>query len=424
MKIWPKKLVVYILIFILGGIPNSFVTPTNAQTTEILPTSVSIELACGDGFWEIPEICDPGDESGGLPPDTGTTTCSNFNDIYGNPFVSGTLGCLTDCSYFSTTTCYTCGNGNKEQPEECDGSDFGGQTCESFGLAGGDNLICSAGCLLSLSDCESLPEEGGGYPASSRGGGSSGSTSGFQPGADAEVDTRVKVSGKAYPGAEVHILADGVVIGIAECDTKADFDFETTEVPAGVNSFGFWSEDKDGIKSTLLTLTLRVISGAVTTISGVYLSPSIDTDKKAVDQGEPILIYGQTVPETEVHIYIHSEEEIVETTNSEDTGTWILTLDTTELSEDFHTAKAFFQLEVEGNIIRSGFSRSVSFYVGSDLPYGACPGADLNEDGNVNLTDFSILLYYWGTDNECADQDSSGNVDLIDFSIMMFYWTG
>jgi len=42
----------------------------------------------------------------------------------------------------------------------------------------------------------------------------------------------------------------------------------------------------------------------------------------------------------------------------------------------------------------------------------------------VNITDFSILLYWWGTDNACADQNHNGTVDLIDFSIMMYYWTG
>jgi hypothetical protein len=48
----------------------------------------------------------------------------------------------------------------------------------------------------------------------------------------------------------------------------------------------------------------------------------------------------------------------------------------------------------------------------------------LNADKKVNLTDFSILLYNWGTKNPCADQNHDGNVNLIDFSIMMFNWTG
>ncbi len=94
------------------------------------------------------------------------------------------------------------------------------------------------------------------------------------------------------------------------------------------------------------------------------------------------------------------------------------------MEEDFHIAKALFQVETDGNIIKSGFSRSISFHVGKVGGEVPCPEADLNHDGRVNLTDFSILLYYWGTDNTCADQNQNGNVELIDFSIMMYYWTG
>jgi len=95
------------------------------------------------------------------------------------------------------------------------------------------------------------------------------------------------------------------------------------------------------------------------------------------------------------------------------------------LLEEFHTAKALFQAATtDGNIIKSGFSRSVSFHVGKIGGIVPCPEADLNHDTRVNLTDFSILLFHWGADDVCADQNQNGTVDLIDFSIMMYYWTG
>jgi len=42
----------------------------------------------------------------------------------------------------------------------------------------------------------------------------------------------------------------------------------------------------------------------------------------------------------------------------------------------------------------------------------------------VNLADFSILLYYWGTNYPAAEFDGGGKVDLQDLSIMLYYWTG
>jgi hypothetical protein len=89
-----------------------------------------------------------------------------------------------------------------------------------------------------------------------------------------------------------------------------------------------------------------------------------------------------------------------------------------------HTAKSQFKTTIEGSTVVSGFSKFVTFYVGKKAPAGICPGADLNQDGKVNLIDFSILLYYWGTNNPCADQNQDGIVNLVDFSIMMYYWTG
>ena len=387
-----------------------------------LPTSVEVLLSCGDGFAEVPfEICDPGDPPG-VPADLGTSTCQDFNDIFSNPFASGDLGCEDDCQSFATSSCYTCGNTHKEQPEECDANDFGGLTCVTLGYQSG-SLLCTADCRINTINCEAMEEEGG-TPGGGSSGGGLGGTTGYQPGDDEEQATKVIMEGKSYPSADVHILVDGKVIGIVKSDAKADFYFETSEVTPGVASFGFWSEDKDGLKSTLLTLTFRVISRAVTTISGIYIAPTIEVNKKSVRHGEDVTIYGQTVPQTEVVVHINSDEEIVQQTDSLENGDWALLFNTEPLEEDFHTAKALFQVNVEGNIIKSGFSKSISFYVGKLGGEAVCPGADLNGDGRVNLTDFSILLFYWGTDNECADQDQSGNVDLVDFSIMMFYWTG
>ncbi len=47
---------------------------------------------------------------------------------------------------------------------------------------------------------------------------------------------------------------------------------------------------------------------------------------------------------------------------------------------------------------------------------------DLNCDNDINLVDFSILMYYWGTDSQAADISLDGLVNLTDFSIMMYYW--
>jgi len=50
--------------------------------------------------------------------------------------------------------------------------------------------------------------------------------------------------------------------------------------------------------------------------------------------------------------------------------------------------------------------------------------ADINRDGQINLTDLSILAYYWGRPNpEKGDLNDDGVVDLKDLSIMLSRWT-
>lgn len=45
-----------------------------------------------------------------------------------------------------------CGDGVKRDNEECDGTDFGGETCLDFGYDGGA-LLCSSNCKYNKNNC-------------------------------------------------------------------------------------------------------------------------------------------------------------------------------------------------------------------------------------------------------------------------------
>lgn len=322
-------------------------------------------------------------------------------------------------------------------------------TCTAYGPYCGDIILqafyaeeCDDGNNLNGDDCSALCIQevvpvviGGGSPPvtppSSGGGGSGGGGPGVPGGTIVAVNpTKVVVTGKAYPNADVNILKDGSVVGVVRASGAADFLFETSNVTPGATTFGFWAEDTDNVRSIAFTTTFQVTENAVTTVSGVFLPPTININSRTVKPGDIINLTGQTVPDVSVETRINSEVEHLAYASSTSSGKWELSFDTTPLErEEFHTAKAFFELESdEGDAeIKSGFSHSVSFYVGNK-DVSEIMTADLNVDGKVNLIDFSILLFHWGTSGGSSDPPADINLDggvgLTDFSIMLFNWTG
>jgi len=344
----------------------------------VATTSITISI-CGNSTVEGVEICDQG--------------AANSN-AYKTSIQERV--CNTECSGWGPH----CGDHvlNASYGEECDD---------------GDNTAkdgCSPLCII-----ESTTGGGGGGAGPFIGG----SPSSPNP-------TKIVVKGKAYPDADVHILKDGGVIGVVRADTNADFTFSTADITPGTATFGFWAEDKDKVKSVAFTVTLQVTASATTTISGVFLPPTISLQKRSVKKGEQLSAFGNTAPKVDVNVLVHSSEEVSGTTTSKDNGSWTMNIDTAALAEEeFHTAKAQFQMkESSGTILKSGFSSTASFYLGEKVAGKNAVAHDINGDGRINLVDFSILLYHWGTNNQSADLNSDGKVNLTDLSILLFYWTG
>jgi len=231
-----------------------------------------------------------------------------------------------------------CGNEIIETGEQCDGDNLGGQTCRGLGFRGG-TLSCNADCAFNTSACTRGVGGGGGY-------------------VPPPIETKVIFQGKSYPNSLVTILKDGKIATTVQADSKADFRAEITDLTAGIYTFGVWAKDKDGIKSIAYTLTFRVSSNTTTTVSGIYLPPTIDLSDIVFQRGETLNIFGQTIPEVEVDVHILSSE-IIEKTQADKIGAWFLPFNTQLLEDGLHITKARFQLNDEE---RSGFSQLLSFY--------------------------------------------------------------
>jgi len=242
------------------------------------------------------------------------------------------------------------------------------------------------------------------------------------PPAPPPVETIVIFQGRAYPNAFLTLLKDGKVAATFFAEKSGLFEKKITGISGGIYTFGIFAEDTEGRKSVTLSFTVSILAGMITTISGIFISPTIEISPTQVEKGQVVNIFGQVFPKSQVNVFIASGEMVKETL-ADEKGKWRYKLDTGPLEEREHKARARAQVG-EGEV--SPFSQTLSFLI---LRKGAliCKGADLNFDGKVNIIDFSILLYFWGQtspENPCADINFDGIVNIIDFSIMMYWWTG
>ncbi len=305
--------------------------------------------------------------------------------------------------------------------------------------------------IISSSEGEEGGEEGTGGDegegtgsASGGGAGGGGSGGGIQGGRGQEVGRGAGVflpypplpdapgvafSGWSYQNSDVVVMKDGEEQGSISADASGVFGAFLTELEQGVYTFGVWSKDQVGRRSSTYSTTFWIDEGTQTVVSGIFISPTIALQKNSVQTGESVEVFGFSVPNSTVETWIYPKKQTKvldseikkQSVQAGADGSWSMFINTDGFKGGIYLLKAGGKKD---GVSDSGFSQTLELAIGGELEKGACPGADLNKDGKVNITDFSILLYYWGTNDACADQNSSGNVDLIDFSIMMYYWTG
>jgi hypothetical protein len=160
-------------------------------------------------------------------------------------------------------------------------------------------------------------------------------------------------------------------------------------------------------------------------VNGLLIPPSIKVSDNSINPGEQVIFSGQTIPNTAVEVHIDASAQVLKTTSAAN-GTWSITFNTTGLSNAEHTARARFILGSGALTTQSSFSTTLQLFVG--VAGAPSRPSDLNRDGKVNLIDFSILIFWWGTaggnSDPAADINGNARVGLEDFSILLFNWTG
>ncbi len=289
---------------------------------------------------------------------------------------------------------------------------------DAFGLA-----IATSSQVSATPTAPAAPPSGG--PSSGGGGGGGGGSVSSPP--SSSLGTIITFKGLAYPKRTVTLLKDAQVVATANTGADTAFSLTLSGISAGDYIFSIYGEDIYGNRSSLLSFPVHVSGVGNTEVAGIFIAPTIGTDKLEVKQGDPIVIYGQSQANANVTITVHSDTELVSQVQSDANGIYNYALDSDPLELGDHVAKSKSALKSE----MSSFSVATFFKVGTENVFAKkellCgKRGDVNKDCKVNLVDFSIVAYWYKRSGPPAhvDINTDKKVDLIDFSIMAFNWTG
>jgi len=235
----------------------------------------------------------------------------------------------------------------------------------------------------------------------------------------------IYISGFTSPYAFVTLTNGDTAIGTSTANNLGEFSFSVSGLDPGDYTFQIVSTDGQQRQSSSVPISAFLLSGGITSITGIILSPTITVSDDEIVRGDPITISGSARPLSLVTIYTESPLRSYEITSDLD-GAWSYTLPSAE-TESYQPGEYRARAVVQDSIgNRSLDSPTVTFRVlapqtDPDNPPPLCDisKGDLNCDTKVNLTDFSILLSNWRTNKRRADINADGTVNLVDFSIMM-----
>ncbi len=239
----------------------------------------------------------------------------------------------------------------------------------------------------------------------------------------------VEFSGLAYPNQPVIVLQDGMRVAAVVAAANGEFQARVAAVTAGTKIFAVYSEDVDGQQSALLTFPVAVTVGLAARVQGIIIPPTVSSDKQEVKSGETIEFFGQAPPGATVELAPGGpNRSLLARSRAGADGRFRYRFATAALPLGSYQTSARAVL-ADGR--SSQFGRVLRWFIGAKTVIrvlkSPCPRlADLNGDCLVNLSDFSILVY-WLDRREpprAVDLEPDGRVDLRDFSVAAYHWTG
>lgn len=231
------------------------------------------------------------------------------------------------------------------------------------------------------------------------------------------VPATLNFAGKAFPKGTLFLVekSEGGSVTRESMPINDDGSFRLWGVPADAGLYALYFKDKDGRQTLSKVYTDGNFFNGALSFTNILVSPTIELTRTLITRGDLVKIVGQATPENQVKILVdHSTWYETKATND---GTFSLLIPTNDFTFGSHSLQA--KQTLPGSSIESDFSLTAGFVVSS----AKVAGADLNLDGKITITDWSIFLGSWKDQNaenrQRLDLNHDGKVDVNDLSIFL-----
>ncbi len=328
------------------------------------------------------------------------------------------FGCLVLGSNIALATSYTvdivarvpgCGDAILQVGEECDGTNLGGASCETIGFDAGA-LSCSSACTFLTNSCVLAPPSSGG------------GTRVVKESENSPLpETNVVVSGLAPPGMNVSLLKDGKRVATVPAKDDGTFQITISGLSGGVYRMQ--------VVGTLVGLgvsrsdvfPVQVLKDATTKISEVVLPPSLVVEKQDTNYS----ILGVTYPESTVSLYVKSS--FIRSVVADQLGVYrfLIPITTGNSGADVYVVAMIPSVSTTYKSI-TAILPALNEATKPQSDGGCILLGDINADCRVDAVDFFVSRWQFVRDlfSTRFDFNDDGFVDLVDFSIIAFNWTG
>ncbi|MBI5400820.1 MAG: hypothetical protein HZB12_01755 [Candidatus Yonathbacteria bacterium] len=231
--------------------------------------------------------------------------------------------------------------------------------------------------------------------------------------------TTIIFSGKAFPGGIISVVDKQInnenVLGQKEVAMEdGSFSVSFVGILQALHSFGLIAKDTEGRASQSKFFFLNTVSEDFVT-KDLLLPPTIEIEDSQVTRGNDAVILGSATPGYTIHLEL--DGILSKDMLAGKAGAYRFEIPTGALKFGAHTVRTK-QLDPQTKKT-SDFSTSRTLTV-SHL---VVVQADLNNDGKMDIRDWSIFLTLWGSKNSSRrdriDFNKDGKIDISDFSIFI-----